>query len=222
MGGLDRQVRNEAVTVRANVFGHNYSDYTDNGLGAGVFTSGGGGYSDLADMIGVDVTMGGAAITPAPAAVNSIRVLQPHFGEVVECYIDYFSIRFSTYAVTGLNRYDLNMQVVFAIGDFLDDDFLTPRTDYTYEEIMASWKKISGMDEGIAQDGSNRVSGNRINLLPAMLKAGEAGFAEDGFNLLIAFTKPGETTFTAPRGGDTGTNFDFEKLRIAMGVTGVK
>lgn len=223
MGGLDRQVRNEAVTLRANVFGHNYWDYTEYDLTVGAFTANGGGSSDLCPMLGINPTTG-AIVTPTVQAINSIRILQPHFGEVVQMYIDFFSMRSATDAF-GTTEEKGGLGVIFAIGDFTNNDFLTPNTNYTFEQLAASWKRISGKDYPIymaSGGGDWRMFANRINLLPELYKSDSPKFVEDGFNLIIAFTNYDYTQLVQPINAGAGSNFAFEFFRLAMSVTGVK
>lgn len=218
MGGQDRQVRNEAVTLRGNVFGHNYEDATEYDLTAGAWTANGGGYSDLCQILGIN-TSTGASTTPAPQAINSFRILQPHYGEIVECYIDYFSIRYAT-ASGGTPGKEAFNAVKFAIGDFTNNNFTTPRTSYTLDEINRDWEKISGSTIGlqVGGGGDSRVYGSRINLLPALKKSDSPLFVEDGFNLLMVFNDG----LSAPLGTDTGGDFALEFLRIAISITGIK
>lgn len=223
MGAKDRQVRNEAATLRANVFGHNYQDFTEYDLTVGAFTSNGGGYSDLCPMLGIDTTTGGP-VTPTVQSINSIRILQPHFGEVVQMYIDFFSMRSATDEM-GSTEEKGGLGVIFAIGDFTDNDFMTPNTSYTFEELAASWKRISGKDYPIymaSGGGDWRMFDNRINLLPELYKSDSPKFVEDGFNLIIAFTDFDYTQLVQPINAGAGTNFAFEFFRLAMSVTGVK
>lgn len=230
MGSLDRQVRNEAVTMRANVFGHNYQDGTEYDLTVGAMTLS-GGYSDLCPMLGIgndrsNVATFGQPVTPYPSAINSLRVLQPHQGELVECYIDYLQIRSavnnmgSTVEKGGLGMY-------IAIGDFINNDFTTPRTDYTLDEIKASWRTISGRTLPIAMlsgGGDWRIIASRVNLLLALYKSDNPKFVEDGFNLILAFGDTDGNYLFAPQGAGVlgGANFSFEFLRILQSITGVK
>lgn len=218
MGSLDRQIRNEAVTMRANVFGHNYMDETEYDLTKGAYTVS-GGYSDLCPLVGIRTT-DGAAITPTPQAINSIRIMQPHQGELVECYIDYVQVRYVTNDGYTEPKGGGN-SMSFAIGDFTNNDFTTPRTSYTSQEVMDSWKRISGRSTGITRvPGGEAVTyATRINLLPELIKAGNAKFVEDGFNLLLVFNNG----LIAPD-GTAGTGFDFklESLRIVQSMTGVQ
>lgn len=218
---LDRQVRNEAVAQRATIFGHNYHDYTDYDLTKGAWTLS-GGYSDLCGILGIS-TVDGSTVNPNPQPVNSVRIMQPHQGEVVECYIDFISIRTATDALgAGLEKGGLGM--VVAIGDFTNNDFTTPRTSYTIAEVMASWKRISGRSTPlpIASGGDFRIYASRLNLLPELYKNGTAKFVEDGFNLLICFTDPDGLRLYTPIATGAGSNFKLENLRIAQAITGVK
>lgn len=231
MGSLDRQVRNEAVTMRANVFGHNYQDGTEYDLTIGAFTPLGGGYSDLCPMLGIDndrshIMTFGQPVTPYPGAINSLRILQPHQGELVECYIDFLSIR------SAVNNFGSTVEkgslgMYIAIGDFINNDFTTPRTSYTLDEIKASWLKISGRTLPIAMlsgDGDWRIIARRVNLLLGLYKSGNAKFVEDGFNLILAFGDTDGNVLFAPRGAGVlgGANFTFESFRVLQSITGVK
>jgi len=139
-------------------------------------------------------------------------------------YIDFFSIRSATDA-TGSTEEEGGLGVIFAIGDFTDNNFLTPRTSYTFEELAASWKKISGKDYPIymaSGGGDYRMLDSGINLLPELKKADSPLFVEDGFNLIIAFTNYEYTQLVGPINAGAGTNIAFEFFRLAMAVTGVK
>lgn len=222
MGANDRQVRNEAVTMRANVFGHNYMDETEYDLTKGAYTPS-GGYSDLCPLVGISPT-GLGAVTPTPGSINSIRIMQPHQGELVECYVDTLQIRSATDALgSTVEKGGLGMYI--AIGDFTNNDFTTPRTTYTLDEIKASWRKISGRTLPIAMlsgGGDWRLIARRINLLPEIKKAGNAKFVEDGFNLIIAFGDIDGNLLFAPSGSGAGSNFAFEFFRVVQSMTGVQ
>lgn len=225
MGALDRQVRNEAVTMRANVFGHNYMDETEYDLTKGAYTPS-GGYSDLCAMLGISPTTG-AAVTPTPGAINSIRIMQPHQGELVECYIDSLQIRSAIDGSTGSTVEKGGLGMYIAIGDFTGNDFTTPRTSYTLDEIKASWQKISGRTLPIAMlsgGGDWRIIARRISLLPELKKAGNAKFVEDGFNLILAFGDTDGNVLYAPQGAgiNSGSNFAFEFFRVVQSMTGVQ
>lgn len=229
MGGFDRQVRNEAVTMRANVFGHNYMDETEYDLTKGAYTVS-GGYSDLCPLVGIAPTTG-AAVTPTPGAINSIRIMQPHQGELVEAYVDYLQIRSAIDGTDGSTMEKAGLGMYIAIGDFTNNDFTTPRTSYTLDEIKASWKKISGRSLPIAMlsggGGDWRIIASRINLLPEIKKAGNAKFVEDGYNLILAFGDTDGKILYAPTsagipGAFGGSNFAFEFFRVVQSMTGVQ
>lgn len=221
-GGLDRAVRNEAVTMRANVFGHNYMDETEYDLTKGAYTPS-GGYSDLCPLVGVRTT-DGAAITPTPGAINSIRILQPHQGELVECYIDSLQLRSATDLPDGSTTEKGGLGMYIAIGDFINNDFTTPRTSYTLAEIKASWKRISGSGYPINMTTGGldwRIIARRVSLLPELKKNGNPLFVEDGFNLILAFGNTDGTMLFAPSGSGTASNFSFEFFRVVQSMTGV-
>lgn len=221
MGALDRQVRNEAVTLRGSVFGHNYEDETEYDLRAGAFTFNGGGYSDLAGILGIN-TSSGAPGTPNPQAINSFRILQPAYGEIVECYIDYVSVRFATAAggTPGKEGGAGAGNLKFAIGDFTNNNFMTPRTSYSLAEINADWEKIKGTTTGLSVPGGgdSRINASRLNLLPVLKKSGHAKFVKDGFNLLMVFNDG----LAAPLASDAGGDFSLEFFRLAIAITGIK
>lgn len=222
MGGLDRQVRAEAVTQRANIFGHNYRDETEYDLTQGAFTPS-GGYSDLCSMLGVSTTTGIVG-TPTAGPTNSIRILQPHQGELVQCYIDFIMIRSATDAM-GSTEEKGGLGMIIGIGDFTDNNFMTPRTSYTFEELKESWRRISGKDYPIymaSGGGDWRMIGRRINLVNEIYKSGHSKFVEDGFNLIIAFTNYDYTQLVQPTNAGAGSNLAFENLRILTSITGVK
>lgn len=221
MGANDRQIRNEAVTMRANVFGHNYMDETEYDLTKGAYTPS-GGYSDLCPLVGISTT-GAGAVTPTPQAINSIRIMQPHQGELVECYIDYLQIRSATDAL-GSTTEKGGLGMYIAIGDFTNNDFTTPRTSYTLNEIKDSWEKISGTRNPINMStggGDWRIIARRVNLLPQLKKNGNSLFVEDGFNLILAFGDPDGNQLFAPSGSGAGSNFAFEFFRVVQSMTGV-
>lgn len=231
MGSLDRQVRNEAVTMRANVFGHNYMDETEYDLTAGAQTLGGGGYSDLCNLLGIVNTtyIGGSpvALNPGvPQAINAIRILQPHQGELVECYIDFMQLRSAIDGSNGSTVEKGGLGMYIAIGDYVNNDFTTPRTAYTLDEIKDSWERISGSRLPISMTSGGldwRIIARRINLLPELKKAGNPKFVEDGFNLILAFgDTDGNTLFTPQYSGiNGGANFAFEFFRVVQSMTGV-
>jgi hypothetical protein len=218
---LDRQVRNEAVTMRANVFGHNYKDETEYDLTVGAYTPS-GGYSDLCPLIGIRPS-DGASVAPTPQAINSIRVLQPHQGELVECYIDALSIRTATNALGGtLEVTGLGLMVV--VGEFTNNNFLTPKTNYTFEEIKEKWEKINGSHiplRLLSGGGDWRIMESRIKIHEALHKSDSPYFVEDGFNLLFAFTDYDGTMLRTPVATGAGSNFNLEMLRIVQSMSGV-
>lgn len=220
MGGLDRQVRNEAVTMRASFFGHNYEDETDYDLRAGAFTPQGGGYSDLCDILGVSTTTG-AQGDPISKGIHAFRVLQPAYGEIVECYIDIISVHypFDAFGTPGKNGAGSNDLKVF-IGDFTDNDFMTPRTDYTVDEVTAQHELITGSPNGwtVSGGGDARTIRQRVNLLPALKKSEHPLFVKDGFLLGLMFNN-GFGHDVSQGGTD---RFRLEFLRLSMSITGIK
>lgn len=219
MGGLDRQVRNEAVTQRATIFGHNYKDDTEYDLRVGAYTPS-GGYSDLCDILGVSKTTG-AYGDPISSGVVALRVLQPHQGEIVEAYLDSFSVHypFDAFGTPGKNGAGSNDIKVF-IGDFTDNNFMTPRLSYTVDEATAQHELITGSPNGwqVAGGGDARTTRSRVNLLPALKKSDSPLYVEDGFLLCFMFNNGGG--FDVSQGGVD--RFRLEFLRIVLSLTGVK
>jgi hypothetical protein len=218
MGSRDRKIRGEAVTLRGSIFGHNYQDETEYDLTQGAWTNQ-ASFSDICNLVGINPA-DGTAITPSPNGFNSIRILQPHFGELVECYIDFVSVHypFDSFGTPGHNGAGSN-DLQFGIGDFTNNDFTTPRTIYTAAEITASFQKMTGLTTGytVSGGGDARTTRSRINLLPALYKGGDAKFVEDGFNLIMMLNKGAGADAT---NGGTDT-FKLEFLRITMAITGI-
>jgi hypothetical protein len=121
MGSRDRKIRGEAVTLRGSIFGHNYQDETEYDLTQGAWTNQ-ASFSDICNLVGINPA-DGTAITPSPNGFNSIRILQPHFGELVECYIDFVSVHypFDSFGTPGHNGAGSN-DLQFGIGDFTNND----------------------------------------------------------------------------------------------------
>jgi hypothetical protein len=201
MGSRDRDVRNYAVPVRGAIWGHNYNDLTENNLQAGSWTSfNGGGHSDIAPFF-FDYRIGfGSFESPTPAKICPIRILQSHFGEVVECFVDLRMV-----VASG----DSDLTLKLAVGRF-EPDSLNRVMNYTNEEIKQSWRIIRGSDTPLSvADGV--IMADVINLLPAIPKYGDPEHREDAFVLILAFNKVPTIT------GD----FKFEYLNIHNSVTGV-
>lgn len=219
MGSLDRQVRKEAVTQRAQIFGHNYQDQTEYDLRLGA-AYGYGGHSDLCGILGVNPTTG-AYGDPDGLSPVLIRVLQPHYGELVECYIDFFMCHypFDSFGTPGKNGAGSN-DLKFFIGDFTNNDFNTPRTSYSLDEIAASHKLLTGLSSGytVSGGGDARTIVRKLNLLPQLYKHGDAKYVEDGFLLGLCFNS--NFGYDVSQGGSD--RFRLEQLRIVQSITGIK
>lgn len=216
MGANDRQVRNEYVTVRGGVFGHNYKDDTEYDLTVGAYTPSGGS-SDLCQLVGISPTTGLPA-TPDPAGYVVIRILQPYYGEVVEAYLDQY---LHTFAIDGsipgmISKFPSTR--IF-IGDFLNNDFTTPRTSYTQQEAIDGWRKLTGKTAGIGQNVTWQTNIQKLNLLPGLYKKGHAKFVEDGFCIVIQYSDGfGEVG----AGINGGSNFSLNFFRVALAITGIR
>lgn len=199
------------MTVRGSVFGHNYKDTSDYDLSQGVWTDG-GCYSDLCGIFGVDPITGSSSL-PNPQGYNVFRILQPHYGEIVECYLDLF---LCTYATDGTSVIDPYNEVRVFIGDFLNNDFLTPRTNYTNSEAKAKWKTITGVEFGVGENMTWQTHITKLNLLPLLPKKNDPKYVDDGFALVIQFNNgDGVSAYGT-------TPFRLNQLRLAMSITGIK
>lgn len=192
----DRAARQYAVPVRGSIWGLNYNDRTERDLQYVDFYSTSDTmkyfpFTDSHDM-SYPASKGASRVCP-------IRILQPHYGELIECYAD---LQLTPAAA------DNNLTMKLAIGKFQSGSY-DPVTSYTDEEINASWRKIHGTDTPLSVSGGV-ISAELIDLLHALPKYGDSAFREDAFVLLVAFNK-------VPI--HTGT-FHFNFLNIHTSVTG--
>lgn len=197
---LDRDVRKYAVPVRGTIWGLNYNDRSERDIGWRDFNQ--RAYSDFNDYFpGVDGATG-IADNPVLGAskICPIRILQPHYGGIAECYAD-LQI---TVAAT-----DPDLTLKLAIGR------LQPGTydrviSYTDEEISASWRKIHGSDSPLSVSGGV-ISASLIDLLNALPEYGDPNYRDDVFVLIFAFNKVPTVTGT----------FKFNYINLHTSVTGV-
>lgn len=232
MGSLDRQARSQIVTTRGKVLGHNYTDATETDLSQGVYTSGGGGYSDLYKMIGYNPTTGiiGA---PYPDATNAIRVLQPHLGQMAEFYLDFQCT--GALDING-NLLDKVIEVRFAIGQFVKiiggpsdpdrSDYTQPLNDSSINQFgfnSAYVKKMHKLITGTETPFSShalQVTALKLNLANAIEfyqqygKVGNDITNDPVINILVCFNG-------APSGSGPGGNFLLNTFKVTYGVTGV-
>lgn len=200
---IDRDVRRYAVPVRGTIWGHNYNDRSERDIGYYIHQAP-VTYSDYNDYFpGVDYSLAGATpINPIVGASQQcpLRILNPHFGGIVECYAD-LSI-----TVAAADP-DLTLKLV--VGRFQSSSYDRVLT-YTQAEIDASWLKIRGSNTPLSVS-SGAISADLLNLLPAMYEYGNAEYREEAFVLILAFNKVPTLTGT----------FKFNYLNVHTSVTGV-
>ena len=197
---LDRATRQYAVPVRGTIWGMNYNDRTERDIG-GISTVP-LAFSDFHDFFpGYHMINVSATYPPQLGARKQcpMRILKPHYGDLVECYADLRII-----VASGDN--DLTLKL--AIGRMNSD--YSRIMEYTDEEINRSWRMIRGTDAPLTVSGGT-IEADLIDLLAALPKYGSSEFQSDAFVLILAFNKV--PTLTG--------SFDFQYLNIHTSVTGV-
>lgn len=198
---LNRAIRNNAVPVRGTIWGMNYNDRSERDIGAmrGVPVTF-GDYNDYFPAYSIDNV--GVTYTPQVGAnqICPIRILQPHYGGIEECYAD-ISI--------NVAAADSDLTLKLGIGRFASGTYDRVLT-YTDAEISTAWRKIRGTDTPLSVSGGV-ISADILNLYDAIPKYGDPNWIEDGFVLILAFNK-------VPT--QTGT-FYFNYLNIHNSVSGV-
>lgn len=196
---LDRDVRKYAVPVRGTIWGLNYNDRSERDIGWRSFDQ--RNPSDYNDFF-PGVEFNGSTI-PAQVGARSVcpmRILQPHYGGIAECYAD-----LQITVASG----DSDLTLKLAVGRLQPGTYDRVMT-YTDEEINASWRKIHGSDTPLTVSGGT-ISADLINLLDAIPKYGDANYRDDVFVLILAFNKT--PTLTGA--------FKFNFINLHMSVTGV-
>lgn len=197
---LNRDVRNYAVPVRGTIWGVNYNDRSERDIGAIVqVPQTFGDYHDYFPSYRVDSGTTYPAQV-APSQVCPMRILQPHYGGIEECYAD-ISI--------NVAAADSDLTLKLAIGRFQSGSYDRVLT-YTDAEMAASWRRIRGSDTPLSVSGGV-ISADLLNLLDAIPKYGDANWKEDAFVLILYFNK-------VPT--ETGT-FYFNYLNIHSSVSGI-
>lgn len=115
--------------------------------------------------------------TGASTAANALRVMRmtkPDRGNLIQAYLNLFMNVGSA------------LTAKVAIGRF-DTDGITPVTP-TQAEIDAGHLSLTGTTSPIASSGSNLFI-DGLNLLTLMPKKGDATYNEDGFVLIIQFSR---------------------------------
>jgi hypothetical protein len=192
----DRAARQYAVPVRGSIWGLNHNDRTERDLQYITFPP-----TTADTMKYFPWTYSGTTNSPTVGAskICPIRILQPHYGELIECYAD-----LQLTPVAG----DSDLTMKLAIGRFQSGSY-DPVTSYTDEEINASWRKIRGTDTPMSVTGGV-IAADLLDLLAALPKYGDSSFREDAFVLLIVFNKVPTVT----------GSFHFNFLNIHTSVTG--
>lgn len=196
---LDRDIRTYAVPVRGTIWGLNYNDRSERDIGFKSFDQ--RSNSDYNDFF-PGTEFDGSAY-PAQVGANKIcpiRILQPHYGGIAECYAD---LQITVAAA------DPDLTLKLAVGRLQPGTYDRVLT-YTDEEINASWRKIRGTDTPLSVSGGN-ISADLIDILGALPQYGDTDYRDDVFVLILAFNKTPTLTGT----------FKFNYLNIHMSVTGV-
>jgi hypothetical protein len=200
--------RSVSVPMRAQIWGFDADDSSELNLlhtinyflyDGTVFT----GYynaasSDLAQFLTYDGVS--AYYWNVQKLVNPIRVIQPHYGQMTQVYLDY-DFNFGAADITnGVNFY-------FAIGKFsTTTNQFVPVATYPSSQTLASWQTINGNATPVsaALDVENTV-----NLTAALYQNSNANFIEDAFVLLLIFNKL------------PSLNFAMNKLNFYIASSGV-
>ncbi len=199
MGTLDIQQRKVAVPFFGHIWGQNQSDLTAVDLNSGFPGDASGldyvnGLSGSSNASATTFTLGGTYGV-------AIRVLQPHYGQLIECKLD-INMSFAS-ADNGIGFY-------CAIGTFASmAQTYIQNLSYTQSELDQSWAKINGHNAHLPVT-SGSINAKAINLLPALYPYGNANYFEDAFVLLLCFDKQ-----------PTLANFIVNWLNIHQSTTGI-
>lgn len=196
----DRDVRRYAVPVRGTIWGVNYNDKSERDLGA--IDSVPLALGDFHDFFpSYDVRTPSIVIPPQIAArsICPLRVLKPHYGELVECYAD-----LQITVASG----DSDLTLKLAVGRFESGSYDRVMT-YSDDEINDSWVKIRGSTSPLAVSGG-KITADLLDLLNALPVYGDSNYIDDAFVLILAFNKTPTVT----------GSFKFNFLNIHTSVTG--
>lgn len=119
----------------------------------------------------VDWTTGIGIASPA---LRVMRLTKPDRGNLIQAYLNLFM------------RVGSSLTAKVAIGRFASDGIsvVTP----TQAEIDAGHLALTGTSTPFASSGSNLFI-DGLNLLPKMYRKGDANYNEDGFVLIIQFSR---------------------------------
>lgn len=152
----------QVVPVRGSIVGHCYYDATERDLSVGAEDKAEGFRSgDVAKYV---------ALGNQSSAVLYIRILMPHYAQIVEAYLDLWC------TAAGVN----GVRVVFA-----PVDGLTP-VELSSIQIDEMWRRLYGKSDSIkAENGRIRVAG--LNMKPVIL---ERTRKDELMALVLAFDTP--------------------------------
>lgn len=175
MGQADANLRTGAIPYYANIWGYNRASLSDKAIVPDPNDTS-GFYPTLGDLANFEPTIG------TLSTINPIRVLQPHYGNIIEANLNL--------AIT-LTSGEPQRQLRIAIGTF--SSRYTAQTSYTDLYINTSHQQISGQAAPYTIPAAGTFSLNKLNLKPAMYKRGSSNFLEDAFVLLLCFDKAPST-----------------------------
>ena len=187
------------MPVRGTIWGVNYNDRSERDIGArdGVPLV----FGDYHDFFPSYEISNGISHSPQMGAnrICPLRILKPHYGELIECYAD---LQITVAAV------DNDLTLKLGIGKFESGSYDRVLT-YTDNEIDAAWQKMRGNTTPLSVSGG-KISVDLVNLFEALPKYGDANYIEDAFVLILVFNKTPTVTGT----------FKFDYLNIHTSVTG--
>lgn len=188
MSQLDSALRTNAIPYYANVWGYNRTNLSDGQICPDVNNSSPTWpYPNLGDLKNFAPNLG------VLNTINPIRVLQPHFGNIIECNLN---LKFTLAAAEASRQFRI------AIGTY--SSRYTPQTSYSDAYINASHQLITGQSAPFTIPAAGTFSMNKLNLLPDLYKRGDPNFLEDAFVVLLVFD-------SAP---STGTGWAFTRFEV--------
>ncbi len=170
MGQNDKALRKSAIPYYANIWGYNRNQYSDQAIGGEQASI------NSSDLQPFQITYG------TPSTINPVRVLQPHYGELIEC-----NLQLAFHLATA----EAPRQFRVAIGYF--SSRYTAQTSYSEDYINADHKLITGKITPYSIGAGGSFSANKLNLLPALYKNGHSLFKEDAFVVLLCFDQAPST-----------------------------
>lgn len=186
MGQNNPSVRETAIPYYANIWGYNRASLSDKAIAPDPADTS-GFYPTLGDLANFEPTHG------VLSTINPIRILQPHYGNIVEANLN---LNFT------LASAEASRQLRIAIGTF--SSRYTAQTSYSDAYINASHAQITGTNTPFTIGAAGTFSMNKLNLKPAMYGRQSSNFLEDAFVLLLVFDK-------AP---STGSGYKFTRCDV--------